>query len=85
MMGLVWSLLTGNPIARMLAKVGGLVLLVVTFGAWQRRDAVRDDRAKRDLADAKETIKAHEVRNEVDDRVAREPDARGKLRADWSE
>lgn len=33
----LWAILTGNPIARALAKVLALVLAVLTFGAWQRR------------------------------------------------
>lgn len=41
--------------------------------------------AKRDAADAKETIKAHEVRDEVEADVSRGGDARDRLRADWSE
>ena len=43
------------------------------------------DKAKDKLRDAKETIKAHEVRNEVENRIALERDARDKLRSDWSE
>ena len=43
------------------------------------------DKAKDKLQDAKETIKAHEVRNEVENRIARERDARERLRSDWQE
>ena len=79
----IWRLLTGNPIARLLAKIGGLVLLVVTFGAWQRREGAQGQKAKTDAAQAKATIQAHEVRNEVEDDIARGGSAKQRLRERW--
>lgn len=84
MIGTLLSLLTGNPIARAVAKVGGLILLVLTFGAYQRRQGAQTATAKRDAADAKETTKAHEVRNDVEDRIARGGSAKQRLRERWS-
>lgn len=49
----IWAILTGNPIARALAKVLGLVLAVLTFGAWQRRQGAAKARQKQAEADAK--------------------------------
>lgn len=50
---MIWSILTGNPIARALAKIGGLILLVVTFGAWQRRQGAQGQKARQATRDAK--------------------------------
>ena len=83
MIGFVWSLLTGSRIARLVAKIGAAVLLVITFGAYQRRTGGRIATAKRDAADAKETTKAHEVRNDVEDRIARGGFAKQRLRERW--
>ena len=82
---MIWTILTANPIARALAKVAALVLAVLTFGAWNRRSGAKAQKAKQDAANAKETIKAHEVRNDVEDRVARGGSAADRLRSDWRE
>jgi hypothetical protein len=64
--------------------------LVAVAGFWgygkvkKREGAVERD-AKRDAADAKETIKALEGRNAVEDDVARTGNARDRLRSDWKE
>ena len=42
-----------------------------------------DAKAKRKASDLKETIKAHEARNEVDTDAAAAPDPRQRLRDDW--
>lgn len=42
----LWALLTDNPIARALAKVLALVLAVLTFGAWQRRQGAAKARQR---------------------------------------
>ena len=50
MIGVIWSVITANPIARLLAKIAGIALAVVTFGAWQRRprgEGKSDSRAGR--------------------------------------
>lgn len=44
-----------------------------------------DAKAKADLRNAKETIEAHEVRNEVDNRIATERDVKQRLRDKWQE
>jgi hypothetical protein len=67
-----------------------LMVLTAVAGIWgygkleKRKGAVERD-AKRDAADAKETIKALEDRHGVEDDVARRGDARDRLRADWRE
>ena len=76
---------TTSAIGRTLAKIGTAVLLIGAF-LWKfARMIKRTERAERAAADAKETIKAHEVRNEVEDQVARDGDARGKLHDQWRE
>jgi len=77
---MIWAILTGNPIARALAKVLGLVLAVLTFGAWQRRQGAAKARQRQAEARAeefKETTK--DVANETisDDPV---DDIRDRLR-----
>ena len=49
----LWALITSNPIARALAKVLGLVLAVLTFGAWQRRQGAVAERQRQAEAKAK--------------------------------
>ena len=41
-------------------------------------------KAKAETRGLRETIKAHEARNEADDSANAEPDPHGKLRDDWS-
>lgn len=85
MIGAAWEFFTSTAIGRTLAKIGAAVLLILSFGAYRHRQGVNDANAKRAAADAKETIKAHEVRNEVEDRIALDGDARGKLHDKWRE
>ena len=66
MIGVIWSLITGNPLARLLAKIAGIALAVVTFGAWQRRQGAQGAKAKQAEAQAKAERKAHERINEAD-------------------
>lgn len=61
MIGTIIGLLTGNPIARMLAKIGGLVLMVGTFGAWQRRQGAQRQEAKQAEAALDATVKGQEA------------------------
>lgn len=58
---MIWSILTSNPIARMLAKVGGLILLVATFGAWNRRQGAQGQKAKQAEAALEATTKGQEA------------------------
>ena len=53
MIGIIWSLLTNNPIARLIGKIVGLALLVLSFGAWQRRQGAQGAKAKQAAKDAK--------------------------------
>lgn len=38
-----------------------------------------------DLEEAEDAVEGHVLRNEVENRIARERDARERLRSDWSE
>jgi uncharacterized membrane protein YdjX (TVP38/TMEM64 family) len=58
------------------AAFGGLFLFLTG-----RSSGAAKAKAKQD----KETIKSHEVRNEVEADVAREPHARKRLHDDWAE
>jgi flagellar biosynthesis component FlhA len=60
------GLLTGNPIARLLGKVLGIALAVLTFGAWQRRQGAQGQKAKQAEARTKTIQKAEEVEDAVD-------------------
>ena len=62
---------------------GAGVIVAGWFAA--RRSGAKAQKAKQDAANAKETIKAHEVRNDVEDRIARGGNAADRLRSDWRE
>lgn len=53
MISVAWAIFKASPIARWLAKIGGLVLLVLTFGAYQRRQGAQGQKAKQATKDAK--------------------------------
>ena len=60
------------------AALAGLAALVGAWVAGRRSGAVRaENKGLRD------TVEAHEVRNEVDNRIAAERDARKRLHDDW--
>lgn len=74
----------------------GFILRAITSGLWKPIAALlgvlgvymagsRNARQKAQNEGLKDQVKAHEVRNEVDNRVAVERDARDRLRSDWSE
>lgn len=76
MTALIWKAIVSGlwkPIAAILGVLG-----VYMAGS-------RNARQKAANAALKDQVKAHEVRNEVDNRVAVERDARDRLRSDWSE
>jgi hypothetical protein len=60
---------------------GAAVLVAGWFAA--KRQGAQGAKAKRDVADAKETIKAHEVRDDVEDRIDRGGSAKQRLRERW--
>lgn len=66
MIGFLWTLATGNPIARFVAKIAGIALAVLSFGMWQRRQGAQGQKAKQAEAQAKADRKAHERINEAD-------------------
>ena len=74
-------LLIPSPIRRALAWIG-IAIAALTASYFGGRKAAKTD-AKIDQL--KSTLEAHEVRNEVENRVATERDARERLRRDWSE
>lgn len=61
MIGVVWSILTGNPIARMLAKIGGLILLVLGLRAKWRSDGAKEQKAEQAEAALDATVKGQEA------------------------
>jgi len=69
MIGIIWSLITGNPVARLLAKIAGIALAVLTFGALQRRQGAQAAKAKARADQAEATVealhRANEGRNEA--------------------
>lgn len=81
----LWTILTTNKLARALGIAVMAVLGVLTFGAVKKREGAQDQKAKHDAANAKATIQALETRNEIEDRIARDGDARGKLHDKWRE
>ena len=60
MISIIWSLLLNNPVARLIGKIGGLALLVLSFGAWQQRQGAQGARAKHSEAALKKTVKGAE-------------------------
>jgi hypothetical protein len=87
MIAVIWSLITGNPIARMLAKIGGLILGVLTMRALWKRDGRKEAEAehKAEAAEAKgktieevlrETVSddpADDIRRRMRERAERKP------------
>jgi hypothetical protein len=66
MITVAWSIFKASPIARWLAKIGGLVLLVLTFGAYQRNKGAQGQKAKQAGAQAKADRQSHERMNDAD-------------------
>ncbi len=52
---------TTSAIGRTLAKIGALVLAVLTFGAWNRRQGAKAQKAKQDAAALDATVKGQEA------------------------
>ena len=73
MIGVIWSMITGNPIARLIGKIVGLALLVLTFGAWQRRQGAKGATAKRDIQDLKGFKKTTERIQDADAAMGDDP------------
>lgn len=69
------------PFRKALAWAGAA--FVILGGAWLagRRDATQAETVK----DLKAEAKGHDMRNEVENRIATERDARKRLRDEWSE
>jgi nitrogen fixation protein FixH len=82
---LIWRILTQNPVARAIGAAMAGLLALWAYGASKKREGASAARSEAAANAAKETIEAHEVRNEVENRIARERDARDRLRGDWSE
>ena len=73
MIAFIWSMITGNPIARLLAKVVGIALAIVTFGAWQRRQGAQGQKAKREIQDLKGFKKTTERMQDADAAMGDDP------------
>jgi hypothetical protein len=69
---------------RLKAIIGGLGLFFTLLAAsWFGGRKSAQTVAK--LKEAEDAVKGHVLRNEVENRVARERDVRERLRKDWSE
>ena len=79
MIALLWGIL--SPFRKVLAWAAGAAVIIGGAFMAGRRDAKQAERVK----DLKAVNKAHEVRNEVENRIAADRDARERLRSDWSE
>lgn len=79
MMAFLWGIL--GPFRKALAWAAAAAAILGAAFLAGRRDAKQGQKAK----DLKATVKAHEVRNEVDNRIAVERDAKRKLHDEWSE
>ena len=73
MSGVIWAMITGNPIARLIGKIVGLALLVLTFGAWQRRQGAQGQKAKREIQDLKGFKKTTERIQDADVAMGDDP------------
>ena len=60
-MSVIWALLTNNPVARLIGKIVGLALLILSFGAWQRRQGAQGAKAKQAEAALDATVKGQEA------------------------
>jgi uncharacterized protein HemX len=67
------GLLTGNPIARLVAKLAGIALAIVSFGAWQRRQGAQGQKVKADLRDLKAHQKTTERMQDADAAMGDDP------------
>ena len=79
-----WAVFRASSLARALGKAAVVIVGVLTMRALWRRDGAQEANARRDAADAKETINAHEVRNDVEDRISRGGSAKQRLHERWS-
>lgn len=78
------SALFGDLIPYLVAALAA-VAGIWGYGKVKKREGAVERDAKRDAADAKETIEALEARNEIEADIARRGDARDRLRSDWRE
>lgn len=60
-LSMAWSLITSNPLARLLAKIAGIALAVGTFGLWNRRQGAQGAKAKSDKVALDKTLKGAEA------------------------
>lgn len=75
MISVAWAIFKASPIARWLAKIGGLVLLVLTFGAYQRNKGAQGAKAKQAAKDAKVFQKTTERMQDADAAMGDDPAA----------
>jgi hypothetical protein len=79
MMAFLWGIL--GPFRKALAWAAAAAAILGAAFLAGRRDAKQG----RKVDDLKAVNKAHEVRNEVDNRIAVERDAKRRLHDEWSE
>lgn len=78
MLDLIWSLV-GSMSGEL---VTAIVVVLGILGLWQKagNDARRAERARNDLNRAKDTVLAHELRDEVNEDIAEDTDLAGRAR-----
>jgi len=64
------------------AALIGLVIMAL-LASWLKGKKAGQDAAK--LKDAQDAVEGYEIRNEVENRIARERNARQRLHDEWSE
>lgn len=63
--------------------IGAVAGLLAVAGAWMA--GRRSGTVRAENKGLRAEVNAHEVRNEIDNRIASERDARDRLRSDWQE
>lgn len=76
---MIWAIFA--PFRKALAWAAGIAVLIGGAFLAGRRDAKQGQKVQ----DLKAEVKAHDIRNEVDNRIASERDAKEKLMKSWSE
>lgn len=84
-MSALWSIISEFLQPFMGYISGGIVIILCLWGKskMDKRRGRKEERMRREAADAKETIKAHEVRDDVEDDIARGGSAKQRLRERW--
>ena len=75
MIGTIWALITGNPLARALGKAAVVIFGVLTMRALWKRDGAQEAKAKQALKDSKAFKETTERMQDADASVRDDPAA----------